>query len=375
MNRIIAYLYSHILKPILFKFDPEFVHDKFTVLGGLLGKVGLFRIITKKLFRYDHPKLEQQIAGQNFDNPIMLSAGFDKHADLVNILPSIGFAGMEVGSITWKAYEGNPKPRLYRLPKSKGIVVYYGLKNLGSSETVKKIKKTVKQQIQHSRFKMGVSIAKTNSKETCELDAGVNDYYHGLKDFVDAELGAFYTINISCPNAFGGEPFYSPKKLDALLKKLSTLEVTKPMYIKMPINLDWKDFDNLLKVIIKYKKVTGVVIGNLNKDRNDPNIVDELPENVKGSISGRPTFELSNNLIQKTYKKYKDKLIIIGVGGVFTAEDAYTKIKLGSSLVEMITGMIFGGPQVIGKINRGLVELLEKDGYKNISEAIGVDVK
>lgn len=373
MNRIIAYLYSHMLKPILFKFDPEFVHDRYTKLGSLLGKVSLFRIITKKLFRYDHPKLEQQIAGQNFDNPIMLSAGFDKHADLVNILPSVGFAGMEVGSITWKAYEGNPKPRLYRLPKSKAIVVYYGLKNLGSSATVKKIKNTVKQQIQHSRFKMGISIAKTNSEETCELDAGVKDYYHGLKDFVDAEIGDFYTINISCPNTFGGEPFSSPKKLDVLLKKLSTLDITKPMYIKMAINLPWKDFDDLLKVIIKYKKVTGVVIGNLNKDRNDPNIIDEIPETVKGKISGRPTFELSNNLIQKTYKKYKDKLIIIGVGGVFTAEDAYTKIKLGASLVEMITGMIFGGPQVIGEINRGLVELLEKDGYKSISEAIGVD--
>ena len=138
----------------------------------------------------------------------------------------------------------------------------------------------------------------------------------------------------------------------------------------MPINLPWKEFKPLCEVALKYK-VDGVIIGNLNKNRQDPAIIDEIPKSVQGSISGKPTEKLSNELISKTYREYKKKLIIIGAGGIFSAEDAYEKIKRGSTLVQLITGMIYQGPQLIGEINRGLVKLLEKDGYKNISQAVG----
>jgi len=139
----------------------------------------------------------------------------------------------------------------------------------------------------------------------------------------------------------------------------------------MPIELGWENTKQLLEICIKHK-VDGVVFGNLAKDRSNPALVkDELAKIGKGNFSGKPTWEKSNEMIRKTYKKYGKKLVIIGSGGVFSAEDAYTKIKLGASLVQMITGMIYEGPQVVGQINRGLVELLKKDGYKNISEAIG----
>lgn len=138
----------------------------------------------------------------------------------------------------------------------------------------------------------------------------------------------------------------------------------------MPINLEWKDFNDLLVVASKHN-VQGVIIGNLTKARDPKLILDKLPEDQKGGISGLPTQKLCNDLIKKTYANYKDRFIIVGVGGIFSAEDAYEKIKLGASLLQMITGMIFEGPQVIGSINRGLAKLIAKDGYKNISEAIG----
>jgi dihydroorotate dehydrogenase (fumarate) len=140
----------------------------------------------------------------------------------------------------------------------------------------------------------------------------------------------------------------------------------------MPISLEWDTFKKLLAVANEHQ-VAGITIGNLAKDRSRIKVLDPLPENIEGGLSGKPTWELSNNLIQKTYQTYHERFIIIGVGGIFSAEDAYMKIKLGASLVELITGMIFEGPQLIGQINQGLVRLLEKDGYKTIREAIGVD--
>ncbi len=366
MHKMIGFLYKKTLKPILFKFDPELVHDHFTKAGHLLSRYSATRKVTKAIFSYQDERLVQTIAGIRFPNPVGLSAGFDKDANLLQILPSLGFGFMQVGSVTLKAYEGNPKPRLYRLPKSKGIVVYYGLKNTGVEKIIQKIKG-----FGRIKFPYSVSIAKTNDSCTVELLDGINDYFGSLDKLVREGVGDMYTINISCPNTFGGEPFTTPDKLDALLSKLKSIETKKPIYVKMPINLAWEDFNELLKVIVKHK-LNGVIIGNLQKDYKDSSIKDSIPENIKGGISGKPTWELSNDLIAKTYKEYQGKLTIIGVGGIFSSEDAYEKIKLGANLVQLITGMIYEGPQLIGEINKGLVELLEKDGLNNISEAVGM---
>ncbi len=365
MRKVIGFLYKKALKPVLFKFDPERVHDHFIKAGHLLGKSSVTRKATKAIFCYQNDRLKQIVDGIEFSNPVGLSAGFDKDANLLQILPSLGFGFMQVGSVTLKPYEGNPQPRLYRLPKSKGIVVYYGLKNIGVEKIIKRIKGYGK-----IDFPYSVSIAKTNDSCTVKLRDGINDYFGSLEKLVNEGIGDMYTINISCPNTFGGEPFTTPDKLDALLSKLKSIKTQKPMYVKMPINLAWTDFNELLKVIVKHK-LNGVIIGNLQKNHNDPSIKDFIPENIKGGISGKPTWKLSNDLIAKTYKEYQGQLTIIGVGGIFNANDAYEKIKLGANLVQLITGMIYEGPQLIGEINKGLVKLLEKDGFSNISEAVG----
>ncbi len=362
---MISFLYQRLLRPVLFLFNPEDIHDFLTNIGQFLGKFRLTKFLTHKLFYFSHPSLTQTIASLKFTNPVGLSAGFDKDANLINILANVGFGFMQVGSITHKPYEGNPQPRLYRLKKSKGLLVYYGLKNIGVKKITKKLKKR-----KDKDFLLGLSVAKTNCQETVGVQAGVNDYFNCLKQLKKVKVGDYYTLNISCPNTFGGEPFTDPAKLTKLLNKISTLNIKKPIFLKLAINLPWLKFRKLLEVAIKFN-ITGVIIGNLNKNRQDKAIKDTIPPDIFGSASGLPCQKLSNQLIKKTYQSYGDKLIIIGVGGIFSSEDAYQKIKLGASLVQLITGMIYQGPQLIGQINRDLVELLKKDGYNNISQAVG----
>jgi len=353
------------MRPILFKIDPERIHDLVCSIGVLLGRFSITRILLRLFFRYENPALVQIIDGISYPNPIGLSAGFDKEVKLANVLPQVGFGFMQMGSITLKAYAGNRKPRLYRLPKSKGLVVYYGLKNLGVSESIKRLKK-----IRKYNFPISISIAKTNSNDSSTVDGGVDDYFKCMKEITRSGVGDLITLNISCPNAFGGEPYTTPDKLRKLLEKIEAVKTTKPRYVKMPIDLPWKEFKGLLDVILEYN-LEGVVIANLTKDRTSELILDEIPDEIEGGISGHPTSKLTDELIRQTYEYCGQKITIVGVGGIFNAEDAYRKIKLGASLIQLITGLIYEGPQLVAEMNKDLVRLLKKDGYKNISEAVG----
>jgi len=329
--------------------------------GNFLGKYQFSKKIISSLFLYSDKSLEQNILGINFKNPVGLAAGFDKNAELVDILPSVGFGFMEVGSITGEPCEGNPKPRLWRAKKSKGIVVYYGLMNDGCERIFSRLKN------KEFSIPLGISIAKTNSKKTVETEAGISDYFKAYKTMND--IGDYVTINISCPNSFKEGLFTDPIKLENLLKKIFEIQKKKPVFLKLSPDLNEAETDAILEICKKYP-VDGFICSNLTKRRE--NIIDkDLPE--KGGISGKPMEELSNRQISYIYRKTGGKYVIIGCGGIFNAEDAYKKIKLGASLVQLISGMIFEGPQLIGEINKGLKSLLRKDGFDNISQAIGVD--
>jgi dihydroorotate dehydrogenase subfamily 2 len=357
-------LYQSLIKPIFFQFDPESVHDFITSLGYYLGKHRIGRSIVASCFDYENLALEQEFWGLKFKNPVGLAAGFDKDGKLYAVMSSVGFGFSTVGTATLDAYEGNPKPRLYRLLKSKGLVVYYGLKNIGSQKIAVALKK------KPNDMPQVISIGRTNSSETATVEAGIEDYRRCLEVFIKAEVGDIYEINISCPNLFCGASFAEEANLRRLLECLFTLPIRKPVFIKMPINLPWSEFKKLLDVVLGFK-VQAVVIGNLNKNRRDPNIKEDIPEYINGSVSGKPTKELSNNLISETYRYCGQKLKIVGVGGIASAEEAYEKIRRGASIVELITGLIYEGPQLIGEINKGLTQLLKRDGYKNINEAVG----
>lgn len=357
-------LYRIFLKPIFFAQDPEVIHDRMVMMGARLGRNKMGRKLLRICFNYAHPSLGQNKWGVYFCNPVGLAAGFDKEGQLCTIVGDIGFGFSEVGTVTYGAYEGNPKPRLYRLPHSQGLVVYYGLKNSGAqkiADHLKKQKKTIPQI---------VSIGKTNCSITADEGKGAVDYKNCLDLFQSNGVGDIYEINISCPNTFGGEPFTTSDKLKRLLEILCAKESKKPIILKMPINLRWEEFRTLLDIAVQFG-VHAVNIGNLNKDRSDTAIKEKIPDYIHGSVSGKPTWKLSNELIFRAYAYCGDKITIIGTGGIFSAEDAYEKIKRGASLVQLITGMIYEGPQLISSINYELVRLLKRDGYATIVEAVG----
>ncbi len=361
-TRIIAGLYGRILKPVLFRFDPEDVHDHATNLGKLLGTTVAGRALTRTLFYYEHPSLHTTVCGINFSNPVGLAAGFDKNARLYDILPDVGFGFEEIGSITGRSCAGNPRPRLWRLPDSQALAVYYGLKNDGADAISNRLRKKI------FRFPIGISAAKTNDKETVDPGKAIADYCHVISRF--RGIGDYFTINISCPNAFGGEPFTDPELLDRLLSGVDAL-ADKPIFLKLAVDLPTHRLDEIIEVCSRHR-IDGFVCSNLTKNRVNMQIADaHVPE--KCGISGRPVQQMSDEQIRYIYRRTAGRYAIIGVGGIFTAEDAYRKIRLGASLVQLITGMIFQGPQVAGEINYGLAQLLKRDGYRTVSEAVGAD--
>lgn len=371
LSKTTTIIYQKVAKPVLFKFKPDAVHNSLVRTGKIVQRVPPLRGLLRMVWSYQNEQyLGQDLLGIRFRTPVGLSAGFDKNFELIPLLRAVGFGLMEGGSLTYYPCEGNPRPWFYRLPKTKSIVVNAGLGNDGSEAIIARIKAYKPAVFQD--FPLNISVAKTNSKAACTDEGAVEDYAGSVKAIKDAGVGSMVTLNISCPNTYGGEPFTTPERLEMLLTAIDAIEFGKPIFIKMPSDLSWEKFKKLLEVADRHN-VQGLTISNLAKDRSKIELKDPLPDSVKGNLSGAPVWRLSNELIRQTYLEYGDRFVIIGVGGVFNAEDAYVKIKLGANMVEMITGMIFEGPQVVGQINKGLVELLKKDGYTNISQAVGVD--
>ncbi|HMS23926.1 MAG TPA: quinone-dependent dihydroorotate dehydrogenase [Candidatus Saccharibacteria bacterium] len=371
ISRTSSLTYKYLAKPILFKFKPDSVHNSLVKFGSRLQKSRTVNYFLRVIWAYkNETMLSQNILGIKFHNPVGLSAGFDKNFELAKLFKATGFGFMEGGSLTFRECEGNPRPWFHRLPNTKSLVVYAGLANKGVKAIIKTLNNYPSDTFQD--FPLNISVAKTNSKETCTDKEAIADYVGSLMILTKANSGDMYTLNISCPNTYGGEPFTTPERLKALLSAVDQLNIRQPVFIKMPAHLPWNEFKELLKVADKHA-IAGVTISNLAKDRGQAELMDPLPETLKGNLSGRPTWDLSNDLIRKTYRKYNKRFVIIGVGGIFSAEDAYVKIKLGASLVELITGMIFEGPQLIGQINKGLAKLLEQDGYQTLGEAIGTE--
>lgn len=362
-NRALRGVYKKVLKPVFFTRDPEVVHDAMVKAGKVLGRHRTTRWATKQFFGYSHPLLEQDVLGVHFKNPIGLSAGFDKNAELVDILPSVGFGFAEVGSITGEVCEGNAKPRLWRLPKSHGLVVYYGLKNDGCEIIADRLREKKYQ------IPIGVSVAMTNCEATADIDTGIQDFAKAFRTM--ERHGSYVTINISCPNTVSGQPFIDPDNLEKLLTTLDTIPTEKPVFIKLSPDLTEINLDAILAVT-RVHRVHGIICANLTKKRDNPQLFDAaIPE--KGGVSGAAVQDMADQMLSHIYKKEGKRFVLVGCGGVFSAEDAYKKIRLGATLIQMITGMIFEGPQVISEINRGLVKLLRRDGFKNIQDAVGVD--
>lgn len=335
-------LYQFVLKPILFRFDPERIHNLFVSLGETLGRHSITRRLVSMVYGYRGRDASVTINGITFRTPVILAAGFDYNGRLVRILKSVGFGGVEVGSVTARPSAGNPTPRLTRLVRSKSLLVNKGLRNDGVNRIVQRLLETP----HDPDFVVGVSIARTNDEQSASVEAGIDDYRASLERLVTAGVGDFYTVNISCPNVHGGESFAKPALLRRLLASLCEVEHRKPMYAKMPIDLPDEEFDKLVAIIAEFG-LQGVVIGNLQKDYDTLEFRDEAPVEYRGGISGRPCFQQSNRLIRRTREKFGDQLTIIGCGGVLSPADALEKFRAGADLVQLVTGMIFEGPHLM----------------------------
>lgn len=364
-------MYKKVIKPILFLFPPDFVHTTIATLGRLTQSIAPLRWLLAKLWRRDSKKLEQNILGLNIKSPIGLSAGFDKNIELTPLMDAIGFGFETGGSVTLGARRGNKRPWFYRLPKTQSIVVHAGLANQGITKISPHLVRNQKR-VRDMKLFISVAVVARSKHETAQ-DA-IIDAKNTVMYISQRKLAQAIEINISCPNVEDDQPFTQPALLHELLSELDKLNFEMPIFIKMPNLNNMKHFDALLKVI-SIHKVQGVTVANLVKDRENVDIKDELSDGIKGGLSGLPTRDRSTELIRRTYRLYGGKLVIIGVGGVFSAEHAYEKIRAGASLVGMVTGLIFEGPQVVGRINKQLEQLIIKDGFADITEVVGADHK
>ena len=366
-------IYQRFVKPALFALSPDFVHGATMNFLAFLGSIPGVSQGVHSAFATRHPELESTWRGISFSSPVGLSAGLDKNAQGVKIMQSVGFGFTEVGSVTARRCAGNPRPWFYRLPNTQSLVVHAGLPNIGIDGIMRRLEHLPTKW--QRDFPTILSVARTNDEAASSDEAGIADFIVSVTRASASPAVQMIELNISCPNAFVGERFTDPTLFAQLLAAVAKVKPTKPIMVKMPIELSWEDTDTLIQVADRSGIVAGFTFGNLRKDRTDVALKDELPVTVEGGLSGAPTRELSTQLIAKTYQKYGDKFLLIGVGGILSARDAYEKIKAGATYVELITGLILNGPSFVEDVNSGLVKLLKKDGYAHISEAVGADVR
>lgn len=357
-------LYKH-LRPAVFLQDPEKAHNRILRIGRLLQATGLTEGL-KTIFRYRHQSLQTSICGIQLENPVGLAAGFDKNATIPRFIESLGFGFEEVGSITAMGGPGNSKPRLFRLPKDQALINRMGL----NGQPAKQVAQNLKQR--KSKFPIGINLAKTHSTDIMGASA--------IKDFTSSHYatmnqGDYLALNISCPNTTEGKTFEDPKILRELLSAIRDARGnsdSRPYGVKISPDLEERQLGKILEVCEKYG-IDFYIISNTSSGRQGLTASPaRLQEIGNGGLSGRPIRDRSTKLIRFAYSETQKP--IIGVGGIFTAEDAYSKIKAGASVVQLLTGLVYEGPAVAKNINKGLVELLEKDSFSHISQAVGIDI-
>ena len=339
-------MYQLFIKPFLFLFDPEKVHYfSFTAIR-LGSKIPGMSFLIRKLFCLNHPSLEREVFGLRFKNPVGLAAGFDKDAKLYEELSNFGFGFIEIGTLTPKGQDGNPKKRLFRLKNDHAIINRMGFNNEGVDEAVKRLKK-------NKNVLIGGNIGKN---KTTSNENAVNDYiycFDALFDYVD-----YFVVNVSSPNTPNLRELQDKEPLTKLLttlkKRNEQRENSKPILLKIAPDLS---NDQLLDIIaiIKKVKIDGVIATNTTLSRADLNSSKSILKEP-GGLSGKPLNKRSNEVIRFLSEKSNQAFPIIGVGGIHSEEDALRKIEAGASLVQLYTGFVYEGPLLIKKINKALIK-------------------
>ena len=346
------------LKRILFKFDPETAHNIAEYSLRVLGKCKIAKSYMQKKNYITDPKLSQKVFGVTFANPVGLAAGFDKNATMIKAMQSLGFGFTEIGTMTPKPQDGNPKPRMFRYPEVNSVQNAMGFNNKGAHKVLKNLKKVYPFDIP-----IGANIGKN---KTTPEEFALSDYKSLIKKFEDSS--DYLVINISSPNTPNLRDLQNEKFITELFTMAKSL-TDKPILLKIAPDMEVDMAINLCNSAIN-AGAAGIIATNTTIDYS-------LVPNCQnfGGLSGACLTQKSGSLFKEIAKELFGKTILISVGGISTGKEAYERIKNGATLVQSYSALIFEGPSMVRKINEEILELMAKDGYSNISEAIGANLK
>ena len=362
-------LYKSLIRPLLFRKDPEESHE---LILALLAKSERFSGILEKIYSVGDPRLKVKVGPLTFPNPVGLAGGFDKNAVAPRTIASFGFGFMEIGAITAQAQPGNPKPRLYRLPEDDALINRLGFNNEGATAIAAKLD-ALRARGCLPKIPLGMNIGRTKIVETKDAVADFLACFERLYRY-----GDFFTLNVSSPNTPNLRELQEKSLLHDLLSSVqgknrelaerAKIEA-KPVFVKIAPDMEFSQVDEIIEVVER-AQLTGIVATNATAFMRET--LKSPKGQEPGGLSGRPITAKDTAFVSHVYKSTRGRLPIIGVGGIFTAEDAYEKIKSGASAVQIYTGWIYEGPGAVKRINLGLTRLLKQDGLSHISEAIGM---
>lgn len=358
--------YRQFVMPTVRLLDPETTHN-----------LALFMAKNKLVPRPkkpDPPSLHTKVWDREFPNPVGVAAGFDKDAVAVDGMLCTGFGFVEVGSVTPEPQPGNPKPRLFRLWEDKAVINRFGFNSEGHAVVRERL--IHRNSGQHFDDKksgiIGINLGKNKTS-----DSPVGDYVKGVEKF--GALADYLVINVSSPNTPGLRSMQGKQQLEELVEKVwkerENIESKRkpPLLVKIAPDLTDQDKKDITDVVLKTPgRIDGLIVTNTTITR--PESLKSKYKGETGGLSGEPLKDLSTQTVKDMYRLTQGKLPIIGVGGVASGQDAYDKIRAGASLVQLYSALVYQGPPVVSRIKRELGELLEKDGFSNVSEAVGVDV-
>ncbi|MEL7008230.1 MAG: quinone-dependent dihydroorotate dehydrogenase [Cyanobacteria bacterium J06648_1] len=332
------------------------------------GKLAIKQL--EKSFCVTDSRLQQTLWGLDFNNPFGLAAGFDKDGTAAGMWSSFGFGFAELGAVTLHAQSGNPRPRMFRLPEDKAALNRMGANNLGAAVMADTLAQTWKRQPR--QIPIGINLCKS---KIAALDNATTDYV-GSFEYLQS-VADYFVVNVSSPNTPGLRSLQAVESLEPILSGLQEANTQQqPILIKIAPDLSWDDIKDILNLATSYD-LAGVIATNTTIRRDGLN-TDVLPETGKsikdeaGGVSGFPVRQRSTEVIRFIYQETGGKLPIIGVGGIFNADDAWDKIIAGASILQVYTGWVYEGPWMVNQVLSGLLAKLDEKGLENISDAVGL---
>ncbi len=338
-----------LIRKVLFFFDPEVIHGWVMNRLDLAYKIPISRYLLENRYFFDEPSLHQDLWGIHFPNPVGLAAGFDKNAQHIDSLSTLGFGFIEIGTLTPRSQPGNPKPRMFRLPADSGLINRMGFNNKGVHSAVIKLKKRKEAMI------VGGNIGKNKEVPNEIAHKDFEECFEALHKYVD-----YFVVNVSSPNTPGLRALQDKEPLTKLLSGLQQMNrdlgANKPILLKIAPDLTDGQLDDIID-IVRETRLSGIVATNTTLSRANLNTSDNTVKKIgDGGLSGKPLKERSTEVIRYIHKNSNGSIPIIAVGGIFTAEDAIEKIEAGARLVQVYTGFIYEGPGIVKRICKGLVK-------------------